>query len=77
MQAIETKYLSPTITRGPRVKARCVAESVTVPWDYSLNVEENHRAAAAALVLKLGWQDYGEWVTGYLGENYVHVLVRS
>lgn len=75
MQAIETKYLGPTNTRGGRIKATSDAGSMTVPWDYSLGVQDNHRAAAAALVAKLGWQDYGEWVTGTIGDRYVHVLV--
>ena len=51
--AIVTKYLGPTNTRGARVKATCDAGSVTVAWDYALNEEDNHNAAARALILKL------------------------
>jgi len=53
--AIVTRYLRPTNNRGARVKATAQAGSVTVPWDYSGNVDDNHRRAAEALVHKLGW----------------------
>ena len=53
MQAIQTKYLGPTNTKGSRVKATCWLTSVTVSWDHSANVEENHIAAIEALLTKL------------------------
>lgn len=53
MQAIETKFLGPTNTKGSRVKATCWLTSVTVSWDHSMNVEENHHAAIEALICKL------------------------
>lgn len=53
MQAIETKFLGPTNTKGSRIKAKCWLTSVTVSWDHSLNVEENHFAAIEALICKL------------------------
>jgi hypothetical protein len=55
-QAIETKYLGPTNTRGGRIKARAWSSSLTVPYDHALNPEDNHRAAADALRAKLGWE---------------------
>lgn len=55
MQAIQTKYLGPTDTRGSRIRAVCEAGSVTVGYDHSLNAEGNHKAAAKALCEKLGW----------------------
>lgn len=78
MQAIQTKFIGPTNTKGDRVKASCDAGSITVPWDYSLGQEENHVAAAEALRAKLGWTEefYGKLVTGSLGNTYVHVFVR-
>ena len=51
-QAIETRYLGPTNTKGGRVKATAWAGSVTVPYDHALNADENHRAAAMALAAK-------------------------
>ena len=55
LQAIETKYLGPTDRRGARVKATCEARSVTRNWDHSLNVEQNHRAAAEHLQNLMDW----------------------
>lgn len=70
MQAILTKYLSPTDTKGSRVKATCGAGSVTVSWDYGLSIENNHAAAAKELIRQLGWTDEagykGDWTGGCL-----------
>lgn len=53
MQAIQTKFLGPTNTRGSRIKATCWLTSITVSWDHGANSEENHTAAIDALVYKL------------------------
>ena len=75
MQAIQTKYLSPTNVRESRVKATCEAKSITVSWDHRLNPEDNHRAAAIDLILQLGW--HGHWVQGELpGSGYAFVCSR-
>lgn len=74
MQAIETKYHGPGNVRGARVSARCEAGQWFFPWDHALNVEDNHRAAALAAILKLNW--HGHWVTGSvasLPHSFVHV----
>ena len=55
MQAIQTKYHGPTNTRGTRISAKCSAGRISLPWDHSLNFEENHRKAAEALIVKLHW----------------------
>lgn len=74
-QAITTKFLGPTNARGSRVKASCDAGSITVSWEYALNSEDNHKAAARALIAKLGWDDgRGEWFGGSdSGAGYVFV----
>lgn len=72
MQAIATKYIGPTNFRGSRVKASAEAGSVTVSWDHALSIEENHRAAAMALVAKYGWA--GNWAGGVLPDGR-HVYV--
>ena len=66
MQAIHTKYIGPTNTRGSRIKATCDAGSVTIPYPYELSGQACHRAAAEALAAKLGWddQDYGAGLLG-------------
>lgn len=55
MQAIQSKYIAPTNTKGTRVKAWCAAGSLTVPWDYNLSDNENHATAVNQLKGKLGW----------------------
>ena len=78
MQAITTKYAGPTNSRGSRIIAKCAAGSNTVAYDYALNIDANHRAAALALVAKLGWTGdaFGNIATGcdHKGD-YVHVFV--
>ena len=82
MQAITTKFLGPTNTKGQRVKATCAARSIIVSWDYGLNPDENHDAAAQELVRVMGWDKacYGHIVGGGLpdgsGNAYVFVRVR-
>lgn len=63
MIAIHTKYISPTNTRGSRIKAYTAnwgsskGFSVTIPYDYSLNDVALHFKAVNALVAKhnLDW----------------------
>lgn len=79
MQAIETKFIGPTNYRGARVKARCQAGSITVSWDYGLDVDGNHDKAAMALVAKLGWDSshYGPWIGGGRPDGRGNVYVNA
>jgi hypothetical protein len=79
MQAILTKYLGPTSSRGARIIAKAVSGSVTIGWDHGLDDAENHRTAAKLLQLKLvdatdkHWQR--EMVSGCLPDgSYAHVF---
>lgn len=63
-QAIITKYLGPTHCRGGRIKAKCDAKAIIIPWDHSLSVEDNHRLAAKTLAAELGW--VAGWIGGCL-----------
>lgn len=74
-QAIVTKYIGPTNTRGSRVKATAAAGTITLPWADNLNSEENHSAAARALANKFGWG--GAWHGGGLPNNSGNVYVSS
>lgn len=76
-QAIETKYLGPTNSRGGRIKAIAWADSVTISYNHELNHAENHRAAADALLAKLGWD--GKFAQGgnVKGDGYVFVNVEG
>lgn len=72
-QAIITKFHGPTDSRGARVTARAAAGRKTVSWDYALNSQQNHAAAAQALAEKLNWS--GVWVSGGLPDESGDVFV--
>lgn len=72
MQAIETKFISPTNLKGSRISARCESGRVIVDWDHALDAKQNHINAAKHLLKKLGW-DYN-LLTGSLKNSYVHIL---
>ena len=54
-QAIETKFIRATNTKGLRIKASAWGGNITVGYDYALDAQDNHRAAADALIAKMGW----------------------
>jgi hypothetical protein len=68
MQAIQTKFLCPTNTKGARIKASCAAGSITISYPYELSGQAVHRKAAEALVAKLDWThpNYGGLLGGCL-----------
>lgn len=68
MQAIQTRHFGPTNSRGARIKATAAAGSVTISYPYELSGQACHRAAADALVKKMGWDDphYGGLLGGQL-----------
>jgi len=47
--AIVTRYLSPTNTRGSRIKAVVNGRQITLPYDHALTPDGNHYAAARKL----------------------------
>lgn len=77
MQAIETKYLGPTNTRGSRIIVCAQVGRISVPWDYALSVDENHDAAARAFAAKWGW--FGTWIRGARadGKGNVYVAING
>lgn len=71
-QAITTKTIHATTHRGVRVKAWCWKGSVTVHYDYALNADQNHYAAAEALLKEMGWagDDWAQkWMAGSTHDN--------
>ena len=74
MQAIITKYIPCTNTRGSRIQAKCEAKTIYFSYDHSLSVENNHIAAAKELIKKLNWG--GEWVNGGTATGYVFVCTE-
>jgi len=54
MQAIETRYIGATNTKGSRIKATAEAGTITIPYPYDAKgVGQAHREAADALRLHL------------------------
>ena len=76
-QAIETKFIRATNVTGERIKASAWGGSVTVGYDYALDVQDAHKAAADALIAKLGWT--GTYAQGgnAKGNGYVFVNVEG
>ena len=65
MQAIRTRILGPTNTKGTRVKAQITnGASVTLPFDSGLNSSDNHRNACHVLQTKLNWLTVSELMIG-------------
>ena len=75
MQAIETKFLCVTATKGDRIKATCPGGSKTISYPYELNTEEAHKRAAMALIEKMGWKinNPKNWVGGSTKAGYVFI----
>lgn len=88
MQAIITKYLPATDTKGSRIKAQCARGSLTIGWPHEYEEERAHRYAAVALTEKFVREDAVKYdsnaatnpwgkplVTGCLPSgNYCHVF---
>ena len=75
MQTITTKFLSATDYKGSRVKATAQSGSVTVAYDHALSTQGAHDKAAAALMAKLGWDEYASLVGGGYDRGYHYILV--
>ena len=76
-QAIETRYLGPTNTKGGRIKATAWTGSVTVPYAHELSVQDAHKAAALTLIDKMGWQGTFAQGGNAKGDGYVFVNVEG
>ena len=68
MQTIKTKYHGPTSSKGSRFSAECEGGRIYIPKNYALDAEENHKAAAQALLAKMGWP--GEYAGGCFDDCY-------
>lgn len=76
-QAIETKYLRATNVKRARIKASAWGGSVTIGYDYALDVQDAHKAAADALIAKLGWTGTFAQGGNVKGDGYVFVNVEG
>lgn len=74
MKTIKTTFLGATNTKGSRIKiSNCDRNNVTLSWDYALDADKNHKAAAKALCDKMGLR--GQTVMGRFPDCNVHVFV--
>ena len=88
MQAIITKYIGPTNSRGARIKAECARGKIFFSYPYELSGEAVHRAAVYELVHRFTEEDAKQcgapkhrnpwlraFVTGQIPSGeYVHVF---
>lgn len=78
-RAIRTRYVGATDFRGSRIIADAgdTASRVTLHWDHTLNVEQNHATAGMAVVKKMGWDsEYHTPITGgEFGNAYYWVFL--
>lgn len=78
MQAIQTRFIGTTNTRGARIKAfsEGFPRGVTVPFEYGEGLEEAHDVAARAFIVAHKW--YGTWVRGGSpdGRGNVYVCLK-
>jgi hypothetical protein len=80
MQTINTKFLSPTNTKGARIKATASSNgvSVTLPMNYEFDGIDIHKPSVIALAKKMAWT--GEMVGGAFdgtGDAYVFVFTND
>lgn len=90
MQAIQTKYLPATNTRGSRIKATCERGSITIDYPHDLSGDEVHREAVRHLIARFLREDeegenpcpafrnpwFRDFATGCLPDGtYAHVLL--
>ena len=76
-QAIETRYLGPSNTKGGRIKATAWGGSVTVGYNHALDRPCNHKAAADALIAKMGWKGTYAQGANVKGDGYYFVNVEG
>lgn len=78
MQAIITKYHSPTNTRGARVSATCDSKRIFVSYPHELSGEKLHAYALKELCRAMGgkcWE--GQYIGGDLPGNQGMVWVSA
>lgn len=75
---IYTKYLPPTNTKGPRIKAYSAGDQVTIP--YPGWTDTAHDEAFRAFQRKYEWAASGNWIAGELPDRrgccYVRIQER-
>jgi hypothetical protein len=75
MQAIVTKYIGPSNTKGARIQARMGDVRVSVPYPHELSGAAGHFEAVKALCEKLGYKDR-EFVSAFSNDGYVFIMTN-
>jgi hypothetical protein len=73
VQAIVTKFIGPSNTKGSRIKATAATGSLTIHIDHALSIEDNHARAAEALANKWSWR--GQWFMGGMPDGHGYCFV--
>lgn len=76
--AIVTRFHGPTNSRPARISASTDGGRRYTAWDYGLNADGNHRAAAEALAAERGWLTPGRTLEGGAlpdGRGYAWVFI--
>lgn len=69
-QAITTRFIGATNTRGTHIRAHCKGGSIRMPYEHGWDLDRNHREAAQLLIAKLKWRRDG-WAQGTLSSGIV------
>ena len=79
MEAIKTRFLGPTNTKGARIKASWSKGTLTIPYPYESDRHHGHQQAARLLFSRDFSRDFGDnivFATGHLPcGDYVHVMI--
>ena len=79
MEAIKTRFLGPTETKGARIKASWSKGSLTIPYPYEMDRQGGHQQAARLLFSRDFSRDFGGnivFATGHLPDGTcVHVII--
>lgn len=76
MDAIVTRVVPPTATKGTRMKAICGSTSMTAGYDHKLSEEWNHDAIRKLMAVRRGWCKLS-WYSGTLPNgDRVHVASK-
>lgn len=74
MQAIRTRFLGPTNTKGARIVVEAFAGRKVYNWHYGSSDEENHKLAAIKFAISKNWL-YSKMHGGQLKDgSYVFVM---
>jgi hypothetical protein len=69
MQAIHSKYLPATESKGSRIKATCERGSITIPYPHELSGNECHREAVRQLVAQFLQEDQEDGICKDSSQN--------